>query len=320
LPPPRLTLRNASRPVVLLGPQRFQPTVATVLDDLGIRGTVAAVTAGWEERELEDGELREHLGRETVNLRLFWRLEDVFREDPGLKKLLYERYGELRELRRIHQIRLSHQLEAARTLMQENGDDALLDPERSSAIEELRHLDAFHLHRVREVHAAYDARIDGEGRESLARQRAELGEILSGAAVLAIAGGHVGVLTNRLRLFGILERAPALPVIAWSAGAMALSERIVLFHDRPPQGFGNPEILEHGLGHCPGVVPLPHANKRLRLEDPIRVALFARRFAPARCVLLTGGDRWDWNGEEWHGHEGTRVLTREGAVIGAGAS
>jgi len=32
------------------------------------------------------------------------------------------------------------------------------------------------------------------------------------------------------------------PVIAWSAGAMALSDRFVLFHYRAPLGPGHPEV------------------------------------------------------------------------------
>lgn len=77
-----------------------------------------------------------------------------------------------------------------------------------------------------------------------------------------------------------------MPIIAWSAGAMALSDRIILFHDRPAQGRGDAELLHRGLGLLPGVAPLPHARSRLLLDDPARVALFARRFAPAACVAL----------------------------------
>jgi len=71
---------------------------------------------------------------------------------------------------------------------------------------------------------------------------------------------------------------------------MALTERVVLFHDSPPQGAGDAELLDFGLGIAPGVVVLPHARKRLRLDDPVRVSLLARRFRPAACVPLDGGD------------------------------
>jgi hypothetical protein len=40
--------------VVLLGPQRFEPTLASVVRSLGIQEDLATVTAGWQEREDED--------------------------------------------------------------------------------------------------------------------------------------------------------------------------------------------------------------------------------------------------------------------------
>ncbi|MDH3267190.1 MAG: hypothetical protein OEM25_09505, partial [Gammaproteobacteria bacterium] len=75
-------------------------------------------------------------------------------------------------------------------------------------------------------------------------------------------------------------------IIAWSAGAMTLGQRIVLFHDRTPEGRRDPELLSTGLGLLPGRIILPDARRRLRTKDPIRVGLFARRFAPATCTLL----------------------------------
>jgi enterochelin esterase-like enzyme len=64
---------------------------------------------------------------------------------------------------------------------------------------------------------------------------------------------------------------------------MALTERIVLFHDRAPQGPGHPEVYGSGLSVLRNLVPLPHARARLLLDDAPRMAVFARRFAPARC-------------------------------------
>ena len=39
------------------------------------------------------------------------------------------------------------------------------------------------------------------------------------------------------------------------------------------------------------MVPLPHMRRRLRVDDPIRMSVLARRFAPARCVVLDDGVR-----------------------------
>ena len=102
----------------------------------------------------------------------------------------------------------------------------------------------------------------------------------------------MGVLADVLHLFNVAAALRS-PVIAWSAGAMALAERIVLFHDRAPQGPGHPEVYASGLSVLRGIVPLPHARARLLLDDRPRMAVFASRFAPARCVLLESGTRMD---------------------------
>ncbi|MDH3254578.1 MAG: hypothetical protein OEM62_06265, partial [Acidobacteriota bacterium] len=62
--------------IVLLGPQRLRPKLADVVRQMNVSGQIAAVTAGWEEREQEDDELAEHLGGRTVNLELYRRGEE----------------------------------------------------------------------------------------------------------------------------------------------------------------------------------------------------------------------------------------------------
>jgi hypothetical protein len=63
-----------------------------------------------------------------------------------------------------------------------------------------------------------------------------------------------------------------------------------------------------------GAVPLPHARARLLLDDTPRMAVFARRFAPARCVLLENGTRLDV-GSDGDFPPGARVLAADGHVI-----
>ena len=97
----------------------------------------------------------------------------------------------------------------------------------------------------------------------------------------------MGVLAEVLHLFNVAAALRS-PVIAWSAGAMALADRIVLFGDRSAHGPGHPEVYGSGLSVVRDVVLLPHAKARLLLDDAPRMAVFAQRFAPARCVLLGG--------------------------------
>ena len=277
------------RTIVLLGSQRLQPTLAEAVRAVGVRGPVAAVTAGWEERENEIDELSEHLARPVVNLHLHDRGEDVFRRDPELFAAWQERRTRLRELQDIHLLRLDHKMHALRDLRKRHGREELLAPERRDAMDEVRHIDAHHLARVGAIHAEWEARWRPAERDSLAGHRRELELMAAEVGSLAVAGGNVAVLINRLRLFGVMDIFREHTVFAWSAGAMTMTERIVIYHDDPPWGRGNPIILGPGFGVCPGIVALPHAHRRLRLDRPSRLRLWNERFAPLACVALEDG-------------------------------
>ncbi len=95
-----------------------------------------------------------------------------------------------------------------------------------------------------------------------------------------------------LHIFGLAAMIKE-PLITWSAGAMALSERVVLFHDQGPPGRQHPEVYAEGLGAFSGVLPFPHPRRRLRLREPAQMSLLARRFAPRICLLLPDGVRVD---------------------------
>ncbi len=291
--------------LTLLGPQRQHRTLGAVVGRLGITGQIAAVTAGWQEREAEIEEMREHLRLPVVDLQLHHRLEQAFAEDPDLFRAHRSRQDCLRKMHQLYRYRLDFTLEPARGLLRRTGNVALLEPEKESAIAAVHELDRQYLQRIVEVHRAFERAHPPGSHPALERQRDEVAALVDDSAALVIAGGHVAVLLNRLRLFRFTELTAAKPLIAWSAGAMALAERVVLFHDSPPQGAGNAEVLDVGLGLYSGLLPLPHARRRLRLEDPFRVQLFARRFAPDVCLLLEGGDEVTFDDE--HAFTATRL-------------
>jgi hypothetical protein len=300
--------------LVILGPQRFRPILRGTLDALGIDGPVAVVTAGWQEREGEVEELRHHLRRDIVELCLYRRAERVLERDAELAAALRERQDRLRRLQELYRLRLRHALDAARELLCRAGDDAELLEQRRAAVEAVRALDRGHGLRVRRIHERFEQQWRPAERPEVRRHREELALHLAGSRALAIAGGHVAVLLNRLRLFDVPALAAGRPVVAWSAGAMALTERVVLFHDSPPQGAGNAELFDAGLEQCRRLVALPHAARRLRLDDPIRVSLFARRFGPALAVRLEEGSRLDWDGRRWSAAAGASALGHDGDV------
>ena len=277
--------------IILLGPQR-RPTVDTAARSLGLSGPVATVTAGWREREPDDAELTTAVGGGAVNLGLYRRWLNVQDRDPEYAAGERALAGRLADLQDLYLLRLDYAMQAVYAVQRRSAGSAL-----EEAVAAVRELDAAHLRRVNQARLEFFERLPPHGRPVIAEHRAEVSAVLADAAALVVAGGHVGALTEVLHLFNLAaalhSTAGRSPVIAWSAGAMALTDRIVLFHDRAPLGPGHPEVYGSGLSLLRDVVLLPHARARLRLDDAPRMAVFARRFGPARCVLLESGTRID---------------------------
>ncbi|MBZ0269475.1 Type 1 glutamine amidotransferase-like domain-containing protein [bacterium] len=303
------------RQVLLLGPQRREPNLAAELDAHGIDGPVAVVTSGWQEREDEVEELQEHLGGRTRPLRLHARALDAFESDGDLAGKHRERQEILRRMQRLYDVRLTHAMAAVAELDARPGEDDTLLESREAALKAVGDLDREHLLDIREVHERFAQPLDLANRKAIARHREEVAEIVRDSAALAIAGGHVAVLLNRLRLFDVVGALrQRQPVIGWSAGAMVLTERVVLYHDSPPQGAGNAELLEGGLGLVRNLVALPHAQRRLRLDDPERVSRLARRMAPRLCLALDDGGAVALESRGITSAAGVRTLDVDGTV------
>jgi hypothetical protein len=304
--------------VTFLGPQR-RPTVDRVLQSLGVTGPVAAISAGWQERESDDGELVSLLGGEVVNLHLYARWMQVLQDDPEYARAEREHRGVLDELQLLYQVQLDHAMQATTEVAQRaDGHPRVGVTALEDAVGILRQIDTTHLARVAELHEAFYSAWHPQERELIARHRAEVRDALSEAECLVVTGGHVGELTHVMHLFNL---APELPsrVVAWSAGAMALSARIVLFHDRAAHGPAQTEVYDQGLGVVAEVVPLPHARRRLRTDDPVRMSLLARRFAPSRCLVLDDGVTIDL-GSAGTLPAGARVVEEDGRITDMGAS
>ncbi len=302
---------------ILLGPQRHVRIVRAAIETLvpGPRsGPVAVVTAGWEEREAEDQELREHVQRRVTNLEVWARVERIFEQDHELLAAMRQRHDTLRAVQELYRLRLQGLMDATRELFRRVGDEVLLAPERAESLAMVRELDEQHRARVAHIHAEFEARFSPHERTAVQRERRELKRQISRASCLLVAGGHVAVLLHRLRLFDVFGLHGDRPVIAWSAGAMALCERIVLFHDAPPQGSSYAEVMEAGFGLVPDLVALPHGSKRLHTHDARTMQVLARRFQPAQCVLLDEGSRIDWIGGRWSALAGTQRLGDDGRV------
>ena len=298
-------------PVVLLGPQRYVRSVGAVAQEHFPDGPVATITAGWQEWEGDDGALDHDLHGRSVNLELYQRAARVMDADKELAKAHRLMQNRIRLLAKAYRYRLGLAHQAWQTLDRAEGDESVLGPERESAFQGIRDLDARHMDRVAELRA--DFRRQFSGRDGMLGQRSEIEQIFARVSGVVIEGGHVPVLVNRLRLFELAPLLRTRPVVACAGAAMVLSPQIVFFHDSPPQGPSIPEAAERGLGLFDGVVALPDAARRLALNDGERVSRMARRFAPLSCIALDGGSRIQWDGKGWTPRAAGR-LTASGRV------
>jgi hypothetical protein len=301
------------RAVVLLGPQRFDPSLGESVTKLGVAGRIAVITAGWQERESEDEDLQEHLWNRTVNLRLHERAEDVFKKDADLKAAHRERQEVLRHRQDFYRIRLEHSLEAERVIRARSAPLDILEDEEVASIEAIRSLDEWHLAQCARVRKEFEPRCERAVSPVLQKHKAEVTALIKDCDAVAIAGGHVATLLNRLMMFDIGKLIGPRVVFAWAAGAMAISERVVLFHDDPPQGPGASEVLDEGLGLAPRVVVFPEPEERLMLNRQDRMELLARRFAPAYCLGFPARSRVIMKGGRFSAPEGVLCLRKDGS-------
>ena len=275
---------------ILLGPQRPITNLGTAVAEAGLPdGPLAVISAGWQEAEADIDDVRAVIGRQLVDLRLYERAEQTFAAAPDLLAAYRERQDRLQALQRLYRSRLRRLLAAARRMLSADAEPSLIDPEQRHAIAQLRALDRHHMRRVNGIYKEFDATFATDRHELLARHVAEISEVLNGIETVVITGGNVAVLVNRLRLFGVGALLSARNIVAWSAGVMALSDCVVLFHDNPPQGRRNPEVFGPGLGLLKRQVFFPNANARLRTSNRVHMQLLCRRFAPSACITLDSG-------------------------------
>lgn len=297
---------------ILLGPQNPVPNIRQAIELINPDRPVVVITAGWRDSEGEIDELQETAGCPLEDLMLYQRAEEVFANEPALHELQRERQNKLTELQKLYRIRLAPTMAAARRLMQTRAEPELLRLEQRAAITQLRALDAHHLRRIRGIHQNFNQRRAQLEVPRALVQREQVHRLVENAGLVLIAGGHVAVLLNRIRLFGLDQLLAQKPVIAWSAGAMAMSERIVLFHHAAPQGKRDAELLDAGLGIVRRRVLLPHAHTRLDWRNRRRMALFSRRFSPAVCCTLDNGSMIQLENDQVIASKESSIVMRTG--------
>jgi hypothetical protein len=263
------------------------------------------ITAGWRQDEADDRALLRDIGPKALSVPLYAWFEGFLQEVPELAEAYRGRQRALKELKRIYRVRLGPALAVVRDLLESRlGHPELVDAEVEDAIRAVRDLDRRYLERSGTLQREFRETWEPGTHPVVRSYRERCAERLNGVRAVIVAGGHVGVLRNRLFFFGVeqaLHRAhrSGATIVCWSAGAMALTERVVLFHDDPPHAQREAEVFDRGLSLLPGVVLLPHVRARLRLDDVARMSVFASRFEPALCLGLEPGAWLTWEDGTW---------------------
>ncbi|KRC92879.1 hypothetical protein ASE25_06195 [Terrabacter sp. Root85] len=304
---------------ILLGPQRFTTTVGATVRSLGVTGRIAMVNSGWEERESDDAELAGHLDGRGVNLRLHHRMMDVLAKDQHFAAAAVAFRDRMDELRAFYGIRLQAAIDAVHAVAHRTSIHAVGPIAEESAMEAVREVDRWYAAELEELYGSVRATAPLDESGTIGWHRGEIGALLDECEAVVIAGGNVRTLLRTLRVFDVTLR-PEQSVVAWSAGAMALTDEVVLFHDFTPHGVAAAELHDRGLGRLPGIVALPHAKRRLLLDGHERMSVLARRFAEHRLLLLDDGAVVRFPDGATELPVGARVIDRTGHVSVVGVA
>jgi hypothetical protein len=302
--------------LTILGPERPDGALPAVLKNHGVTGPLALVSAGWRYDEARDEPLRAAVPNEVRNLRLYDRFRILEREAPDLTAQYTAKQDAIRRVKDRYRMRVQTGLASASALFSEHRD--LGCRWFLQAIRHLRETDELFLSEARALHTKFEQEVRPGEHPLVRREREAVREELSGCAALLVAGGHVGVLRNRCFFFDLGPVLNHRPVYAWSAGAMLMTERVLLYHDRTAYGPGTAEFLDHGFGLLRNTVFLPHARERLDLDNTANLTVLAHRLAPRRVIALENGAVYD--GGVYAGTPGAAfALHLDGSLHAAGA-
>ncbi len=273
--------------ITILGPERPVPVLPKVIEEQKIRGPVALISAGWRFDEPRDEPLRAAVGVGVHNLGLYAAFREIERAAPDLMSAYARKQAAVKEARSRYRLGITGAVETCQRMLADKADYG--DPWFKASVGQLRALDQYWIDHTDRLHRSFEEEVAPQRHRLIRAWRARILDVLAGCDAVLIAGGHVGVLRNRISFFDLDEELGKRRVIAWSAGAMVLCDHILLYHDHTNFGVGTAEVFDRGLGLLPGVFFLPHARERLELEASDNVAILAQRLMPRLAVGLQNG-------------------------------
>jgi peptidase E len=239
----------------------------------GISQGVPQLAEAWLElRRVAETARSFYLEHNAHLIQLFRRtLGEGKRDDPTLTvPRLASDDGHYGEGRRLLRYALSRELRQALATLEAN-DDHLVDLLREV---EQRAFDA--------AGVAYDP--------AWRAARGRLEERILSANSILLFGGRLDLLLDALRFFRLRDAlAEALrrgaQIVAMSAGAMALCERVIVYDDLAAtrRDF---QLYDRGLALVRDLQLFPHCMERIQTDDPDNLAYLARRFRHHVCVGL----------------------------------
>ena len=252
-----------------------------------MRGPVALISAGWRQDETRDEPLRAALGMTVHNLAIYKAFQEVERNAPDLAAAYTRKQAELQNMRLLYHDAIVAALGACMKLYGERRNPECVWFKQ--AVRQLQEVDALWLAEADRLHERFEEEVRPMRHRLVRAEIARIGDILRGCSAVLVAGGHVGVLRNRMFFFGLDRLLTGHRLYAWSGGAMVLCDRILLYHDFTPYGVGTAEILDRGLGLVPEAYLLAHARQRLDLGNQNAVAVLAARLAPRPVLGIENG-------------------------------
>ncbi len=292
--------------------------------DVARSRNVLLVTAAWGEREHDEAHVKRALNsiglgsrfeggfdRRLVNLSLLHEVQDMARTAPRLAEAWVEERRVAEMARSFYLEHNAHLIQLfRRTLAVGKREDPTLTVARLAADQghgsrllryalsrELRQaldtLEANDDHLVDLLDQIEQRAFDAAGLAYDPAWRAAQGRleqrILSANSII-LFGGHLDLLLDALRFFRLRDALSealrrGVQIVAMSAGAMVLCERVIIYDDLATRRRDF-QLYDRGLALVRDIQLFPHCMERIQTDDADNLAYLARRFRHHACVGL----------------------------------